>query len=125
MASSSASFMSALRAVARGDRPLHRFAMPEGSEQRMLDPEQIIHELFSRAQTQRNLRPATAETLGSLPVREAAEMSENCPICLETATPDGDTITTMPCGHEMHTSCARDWLAVHGVCPMCRHALTT
>jgi hypothetical protein len=44
----------------------------------------------------------------------------SCPICLELFE-SGDTLRTLKCGHELHTSCIDPWLLERsGRCPVCR-----
>lgn len=47
-------------------------------------------------------------------LQEASDQS--CCICLEPMVA-GDTVTTMPCGHEFHHTCLQLWWRMHGRCP--------
>ncbi|CAG9315547.1 RNF122_1 [Blepharisma stoltei] len=52
-----------------------------------------------------------------LPQREGL-----CSICLEDISPDAKCMV-LPCDHNFHVKCLKDWVAVKGVCPMCRTRL--
>jgi len=43
-----------------------------------------------------------------------------CSICLENVQEDRQTL---PCGHEFHEDCLREWLALQDTCPVCRATL--
>jgi ABC-type bacteriocin/lantibiotic exporter with double-glycine peptidase domain len=43
-----------------------------------------------------------------------------CSICLENVQ---EGRQTLPCGHEFHEDCLREWLALQNTCPVCRAAL--
>ncbi|KAF6139119.1 hypothetical protein GIB67_009962 [Kingdonia uniflora] len=44
-----------------------------------------------------------------------------CSICLKTL--GNAEVTEMPCNHEYHSICLRDWLSTRNTCPICRHVL--
>ena len=45
---------------------------------------------------------------------------ESCVICLSEFD-DGDSITTLPCGHDYHTECIKPWLLKRSSkCPICK-----
>jgi hypothetical protein len=43
-----------------------------------------------------------------------------CSICLENVQ---EGHRTLPCGHEFHGECLREWLALQDTCPVCRATL--
>lgn len=45
-----------------------------------------------------------------------------CPICFEDMKPD--TVMVLPCGHEFHLKCLREWWKRKTTCPMCRVDIT-
>ena len=47
--------------------------------------------------------------------------TETCCICLDALTCDSNDVTSMPCGHKLHTNCALQaaWRG-HSACPLCR-----
>jgi len=46
----------------------------------------------------------------------------NCSVCLgEYAA--GDVLSSLPCGHQFHRSCAHKWLTRSKQCPLCRCAI--
>ena len=47
--------------------------------------------------------------------------TETCCICLDTLTCNSNDVTSMPCGHKLHTNCALQaaWRG-HSACPLCR-----
>jgi hypothetical protein len=42
--------------------------------------------------------------------------TEDCVICAQKCTGYRD----LPCGHSIHTSCAKKWLSINPTCPFCR-----
>ncbi|CAH2046331.1 unnamed protein product [Thlaspi arvense] len=68
--------------------------------------------------------PAPHDVVDSLPVKQytksESEEPSQCYICL-VEYEEGDTIRTLPCHHEFHTTCVDRWLKeIHRVCPLCR-----
>jgi len=63
--------------------------------------------------------PADSTAVAAVAPAECVE----CAICLcEPAA--GETVTTLPCGHEFHARCIKKWLdsSLEGVCPLCKRA---
>ena len=64
-----------------------------------------------------------ATTVAVMAPAECVECVEcvECAICLCEPTA-GETVTTLPCGHEFHARCIRKWLdsSIEGVCPLCK-----
>ena len=61
--------------------------------------------------------------IASLPSRVFAETGKSaacacCVICLSDFNL-GDTVKTLPCGHEFHGPCLDSWLRVKSRCPIC------
>lgn len=52
-----------------------------------------------------------------------ASASEICAVCL-TNYADGDTVCTLPCGHDFHHACVVPWLRLHTTCPLCKFDVT-
>ncbi|MCD7448594.1 hypothetical protein HAX54_044541 [Datura stramonium] len=52
-------------------------------------------------------------------VNNSKEAEEICVIC-HTEFKHEETIGTLGCGHEYHTSCIKQWLLRKKNCPMCR-----
>ena len=50
------------------------------------------------------------------------QLHEPCAICLEELV-EGELAKTLPCFHVFHAKCADQWLAISGVCPVCKHVL--
>lgn len=48
--------------------------------------------------------------------------SEQCGICRDTAVVDR-TMGRLPCGHDFHMQCVKDWLLVRPICPYCNYQL--
>ena len=46
-----------------------------------------------------------------------------CSICLDSIRV-GDTIMILPCYHNFHKHCVKEWLTTHMNCPLCRHNIT-
>ena len=46
-----------------------------------------------------------------------------CSICLERMSV-GDKIMILPCYHNFHKHCVKEWLTTHTNCPLCRHNIT-
>ncbi|OQR97223.1 hypothetical protein ACHHYP_12331 [Achlya hypogyna] len=46
-----------------------------------------------------------------------------CAICLESFVAPSDLVLRLPCNHAFHDKCARQWLASHDNCPLCRQLL--
>jgi len=44
---------------------------------------------------------------------------EKCPICLEEYE-EGDKCGVLPCKHNFHDACLRQWTNVNSSCPLCR-----
>uniref|UniRef100_A0A1J3DNA7 RING-type domain-containing protein n=1 Tax=Noccaea caerulescens TaxID=107243 RepID=A0A1J3DNA7_NOCCA len=68
--------------------------------------------------------PAPNDVVDLLPTKlytkSQSEESSQCYICL-VEYEEGDTIRTLPCHHEFHTTCVDKWLKeIHRVCPLCR-----
>ncbi|GAB4821420.1 hypothetical protein N2152v2_008466 [Parachlorella kessleri] len=54
-----------------------------------------------------------------------AEQDAVCAICLEEYA-DGDKVLTLPCHHDFHATCVKQWLCQQGAsafCPMCKAAV--
>ncbi len=49
-------------------------------------------------------------------------VEEKCVICQEDYSP-GEVLMTLPCVHNFHTGCLRQWLTVKLECPLCKEAL--
>ncbi len=49
-------------------------------------------------------------------------VEEKCVICQEDYSP-GEVLMTLPCVHNFHTECLRQWLTVKLECPLCKEAL--
>ncbi|KAH3708535.1 uncharacterized protein LOC127858229 [Dreissena polymorpha] len=49
---------------------------------------------------------------------------DTCHICLETYS-TGDTLKTLPCFHDFHSSCIDQWLSSEVSCPTCRFEVNT
>ncbi|KAG0167435.1 hypothetical protein DFQ30_006058 [Apophysomyces sp. BC1015] len=106
-----------------------RFELTETSS---YDMDQVIHLLYQSYNgggglgddvPGSNVTPASSATIEKLEKRLLAqgdpdEQSE-CIICQETFGVKTELIR-MPCKHEYHGSCIRQWLGVSGTCPMCR-----
>ncbi|KAG1658951.1 hypothetical protein FOA52_010048 [Chlamydomonas sp. UWO 241] len=45
-----------------------------------------------------------------------------CAVCLAEFRA-GDTLCTLPCGHEFHVGCIAAWTGTHVTCPLCRRTL--
>lgn len=50
---------------------------------------------------------------------EHAGTQTDCRICLSDYE-EGEQVTTLPCRHTFHSSCANQWLQQSPTCPMCR-----
>lgn len=46
--------------------------------------------------------------------------SQNCTICLEDFSA-GDKYITLPCFHNFHENCIKNWLRQSNQCPICKH----
>jgi len=42
-----------------------------------------------------------------------------CSVCLEDFS-IGDKVIVLPCYHNFHETCIREWISNHGNCPLCR-----
>ncbi|KAK3088031.1 hypothetical protein FSP39_013725 [Pinctada imbricata] len=45
-----------------------------------------------------------------------------CRVCLSSYK-TGDNLCTLPCKHEFHAACVKEWLKRNASCPICRHDL--
>lgn len=54
---------------------------------------------------------------------ENSELTD-CRVCI-TDFEDGDTVTTLPCGHRYHKGCIETWLRKKAECPICRKNIKT
>ncbi|CAG9316393.1 unnamed protein product [Blepharisma stoltei] len=57
------------------------------------------------------------ETYMKIPQKEGL-----CSICLDEIKADVKCIV-LPCEHNFHVKCLKDWVSVKGICPMCRMRL--
>ena len=72
---------------------------------------------------------ATVEQLSALRGHECsaaaaqafADAESPCPICLG-AFCAGETLSSLPCGHEHHRACLIEWLRLSASCPLCKCA---
>ncbi|KAI7872644.1 hypothetical protein BDF14DRAFT_1000 [Spinellus fusiger] len=72
--------------------------------------------------------PASADAINNLRrriirIEDKGEEIE-CTICQE-GVEIGTILAQMPCQHEYHDICIRQWLALNGTCPICRFTLCT
>ena len=61
-----------------------------------------------------------ALTNATLNTAQDKEEEECCPICLQDYSQDDKVVTLNRCKHQMHSSCAQQWLQVKPSCPVCR-----
>lgn len=75
----------------------------------------------STEQTLRRRKPPNTQT-ESIP--RSKFWSSTCAICLEDFSPETCTefgeSTTLPCGHNFHRNCSKEWISVSPSCPVCR-----
>ena len=63
---------------------------------------------------------AAAAAVENLCAPESQYDQESCVICLSEFE-NGDSITTLPCGHDYHTECIKPWLLKRSSkCPICK-----
>ena len=46
-----------------------------------------------------------------------------CIICYDDFH-EGDKVTTLPCVHVFHIDCIKEWILIHGNCPICKFVIT-
>lgn len=73
--------------------------------------------------------PANDEDIQSLPVRKFEgdvnkDSVTECCICMEEVS-QGQEVKTMPCLHSFHSACIDRWLKQSGICPICKHQLSS
>ena len=68
-----------------------------------------------------NLTSAVGQVGDFLPELNKFGQTE-CSICLDVLNLDETKKLTLPCGHQYHDFCIRDWLKNHNRCPICRRA---
>eukprot|EP00730_Choanoeca_flexa_P012336 TRINITY_DN3_c0_g1_i1.p1 TRINITY_DN3_c0_g1~~TRINITY_DN3_c0_g1_i1.p1 ORF type:complete len:202 (+),score=16.71 TRINITY_DN3_c0_g1_i1:212-817(+) len=54
---------------------------------------------------------------------QVAACSEECAICLEPFE-QRKARQILPCGHEFHAGCAKQWISRHNSCPLCREVVS-
>uniref|UniRef100_A0A0C9S3B2 TSA: Wollemia nobilis Ref_Wollemi_Transcript_30427_1357 transcribed RNA sequence n=1 Tax=Wollemia nobilis TaxID=56998 RepID=A0A0C9S3B2_9CONI len=64
------------------------------------------------------------DSISSLPLSKyvsqspSSSNSEQCVIC-RLEYEEGDMILTLPCKHQYHSDCIKDWLKINKICPVC------
>lgn len=70
--------------------------------------------------------PATEQQLDNLPTIKITEddvrKNLECAICMEDFNLN-DEVKKLPCKHCFHEPCIKEWLKLHGTCPVCRKNL--
>ncbi|CAA7028691.1 unnamed protein product [Microthlaspi erraticum] len=89
----------------------------------------ILDEIFSHDEitTDVQFRPASKVVVESLPRKvykktTSTSSSDMCTICLSEFN-TGESVLTLPCGHEFDDSCILEWFSANHVCPLCRYKL--
>ncbi|CAH2033578.1 unnamed protein product [Thlaspi arvense] len=71
------------------------------------------------------VKPASKFAVDSLPrkvYKKTLSGSNMCTVCLD-GFKMGESVVTLPCGHEFGDSCILGWFARNHVCPLCRFEL--
>ncbi|UJR13547.1 hypothetical protein I4U23_000561 [Adineta vaga] len=73
--------------------------------------------------------PATQSGIDAIPMvlfgKEPDQYNQTeCAIC-QTSFKFDEPIKKLECAHLFHSECVRTWLSVTGICPVCRHRMTT
>lgn len=62
---------------------------------------------------------ASAASAGVVGAAAASTDEPACAICIADFV-HGDSLRTLPCGHEFHVACIDEWLVLKPLCPTCR-----
>lgn len=64
------------------------------------------------------------ESVSNLDDEIESNDGNKCPICLAEYVIN-DLVSQLPCQHEFHAGCIKQWLELQRSCPCCRHDVTT
>ncbi|KAJ4840038.1 hypothetical protein Tsubulata_049619 [Turnera subulata] len=85
-------------------------------------------ETVTRSESARDRpKPAAATAIKALPKYLLTSIGDDamvCAICMEEITIES-AFTMMPCSHEFHGPCIKQWLQESHMCPLCRFQLPT
>ncbi|KAI8333288.1 hypothetical protein EDC96DRAFT_526073 [Choanephora cucurbitarum] len=91
--------------------------------------QQLLHIYVANGTHESNTKGATESQMAALKRRMLTQQelldgysSNECTICTETYD-DKLELTELPCSHEYHSACIRQWLRINSTCPICRQTL--